>query len=250
MSGGLYQIKEVARFAKVTVRALHHYDKIGLLVPAARSPSGYRLYAKEDLLRLQQILIWRALGLSLSQIKKTLDDPQFDLEAALLEQRSLLQQRIEQAQTMIKAVDAARASIGDQEVFMNTPDSLFDGFKPEDYQEEVEQKWGQTEAYRESAQRTQKYTEDDWAKIKAENARIMERLVEKMNGGASPEDEEVLALVEQHRLHIDRWYYPCSPQMHAQLAGLYEADERFKLNLDKYGEGLAGFLSSAIRAAL
>lgn len=73
--GRTYQVKEVARMAGVSVRALHHYDEIGLLVPSGRAEAGYRLYSHEDLLRLQQILVGRELGLPLEAIKRSLDDP-------------------------------------------------------------------------------------------------------------------------------------------------------------------------------
>ena len=81
-SGRTYQVKEVVELAGVTVRALHHYDEIGLLVPKARTAGGYRLYDDDDLLRLQQILIGRELGLSLEEIRRSLDDPSFDRRRA------------------------------------------------------------------------------------------------------------------------------------------------------------------------
>jgi len=85
--GRTYQVSEVARIAGVSVRALHHYDAIGLLVPSGRTEAGYRLYDDEDLLRLQQILIGRELGMPLEEIKRSLDDPNFDRRAALEKQR-------------------------------------------------------------------------------------------------------------------------------------------------------------------
>src|SRR5262245_31120003 len=100
-----YQVKEVAELAGVTVRALHHYDEIGLLVPNGRSAAGYRLYDDDDLLRLQQILIGRELGLSLVAIGRALDDPSFDRREALLAQRAALAVRSERAAAMIRAID-------------------------------------------------------------------------------------------------------------------------------------------------
>src|SRR5215469_1148946 len=103
------QIKEAARIAGVSVRTLHHYDEIGLLVPKLRSASGYRLYGREDLLRLQQILIGRELGLTLQEIGRSLDDPGFDLRQALRSQRQQLQGRADRTAAMLRAVDAALA---------------------------------------------------------------------------------------------------------------------------------------------
>lgn len=102
-----YRVKDVASLSGLTVRALHHYDSIGLLAPRARSSAGYRLYDDDDLLRLQQILIGRELGLSLEAIRRSLDDPRFDRRQALLAQRAELAMRAARAAEMIRAIDAA-----------------------------------------------------------------------------------------------------------------------------------------------
>src|SRR5262245_26607042 len=108
---GAYQVKDVARLTRVSVRTLHHYDAIGLLVPTARTGAGYRLYTDSDLLRLQQILIRRELGLPLEEIRRSLDDPRFDRKAALLDQRERLHERARQAEAMIRAIDVALAEL-------------------------------------------------------------------------------------------------------------------------------------------
>src|SRR5262252_10414714 len=113
-----YQVKEVAEQSGVSIRALHHYDAIDLLVPSLRTAAGYRLYTEDDLLRLQQILIGRELGLSLEEIRRSLDDPSFDRRRALLEQRTALTRRAEQSSEVLRAIDTAialldHASLGD-----------------------------------------------------------------------------------------------------------------------------------------
>ena len=99
--------------AGVSVRTLHHYDSIGLLVPRIRTDAGYRLYTDADLLRLQQILIGRELGLSLEEIRRSLDDPGFDRRIALIDQRARLRERVQQTEAMIRAIDAALAALDD-----------------------------------------------------------------------------------------------------------------------------------------
>ena len=108
MARRTYQVKEVTSIAGISVRTLHYYDEIGLLVPSARSASGYRLYDDDDLLRLQQIIVSRELGLSLEEIRKSLDDPSFDRRQALLTQRAQLSQRAQQAAEMISRRLCAR----------------------------------------------------------------------------------------------------------------------------------------------
>ncbi len=106
-----YQVKDAARLAGVSIRTLHHYDSIGLLVPSARTGAGYRLYTDDDLLRLQQILIGRALGLSLEEIRRSLDDPKFDRKTALLDQKKRLRERARETEAMIRAIDVALAAL-------------------------------------------------------------------------------------------------------------------------------------------
>src|SRR5688572_30098907 len=161
-----YQVKEVAHLSGLTVRTLHHYDSIGLLVPSDRSAAGYRLYDDDDLLRLQQIVIGRELGLSLEAIRRSLDDPCFDRRRALLTQRTELAARAERATEMIRAIDAALTAIEEKDMGKVDFKKIFDGFDPEQYENEVEQRWGNTDAYKISAQRSKSYTEADWQRFK------------------------------------------------------------------------------------
>lgn len=244
----MYRVSEVARLSGVTVRALHHYDEIGLLVPSRRSEKGYRLYTDDDLLRLQQIVIGRALGLSLERIRQSLDDPQFELRAALCEQRALLVERFEQTQMMIRSIDAALAAIDRARADEMDAKQMFDGFDPAQYEDEARSRWGSTEAYAESQRRTSKYGPEDWARMKAEGEAIVVAFADAMRAGVAAEHESALALAERHRLHIDRWFYPCDRAMHTCLAELYVSDDRFAAYFDRHGAGVAGYVAAAIRA--
>ena len=233
----------------ISVRALHHYDEIGLLIPRGRTRAGYRLYDDDDLLRLQQIVIGRELGLSLEEIRRSLDDPGFDRQRALLDQKRQLQERRDQTEAMIRAVDAALAVLddagsGDPMEMKN----LFDGFDPSKYEAEAQERWGKTESYQESKRRTSRYSAEDWKKLKAEQAAIYEDAAAAMKDGKAPDGEEAMDIADRHRLSIDRWFYPCNVTMHCNLAAMYEGDSRFAENIDKYGEGLTPFLVAAIRA--
>ena len=212
-----YQVKDVAQLAGVSVRTLHHYDAIGLLVPQARTAAGYRLYTDADLLRLQQILIGRELGLSLEEIRRSLDDPRFDRKAALLDQRERLRERVQQSEAMIRAIDAALAGLRrrSEEGEMKMED-LFEGFDPSQYEDEVRRRWGTSEAFAESEKRTRRYTPDDWKALKAEQAAIYDDAYSALKAGKTPSDEAVMDIAERHRLSIDRWFYPCS---HRCIAG-------------------------------
>jgi len=244
----LYKVSEVARIAKVTVRALHHYDEIGLLRPSGRSGAGYRLYSEADLLRLHQIAVGRSLGLALEEIRRTLDDPEADTRALLSEQREALVGRLQETHAKIRAIDAALQRLDPQphgEAAMN-PKDMFEGFDPKDYEQEAKQRWGDTEAYAESARRTKNYQPENWARLKAEANEILQAFADVKAEGAAPQSEAAMDLAERYRLHIDQWFYPCSHAMQAGLAGMYTSDPRFAANFDKYGDGMAQFVSAAI----
>jgi DNA-binding transcriptional MerR regulator len=254
-----YQVKDVARLTGVSVRTLHHYDAIGLLVPGARTAAGYRLYTDADLLRLQQILIGRELGLSLEEIRRSLDDPRFDRRAALLDQRERLRDRARQTEAMIRAIEAALAACpaeaGRRRALdrsrtkgeMNMAD-LFEGFDPSRYEEEARRRWGTTDAFAECQTRTKRYTPDDWKALKAEQAEVYDAALSALKAGTLTSSADAMDIAERHRLTIDRWFYPCSHEMHRGLASMYESDDRFRQSIDNHGAGLTTFLVEAIRA--
>lgn len=245
-----YQVKEVAGLTGLTVRTLHHYDSIGLLVPGARSAAGYRLYDDDDLLRLQQILIGRELGLSLEEIRRSRDDPGFDRRRALLAQRVELAARADRAADMIRAIDAALTAI--EETNMSKVDfkKIFDGFDPDQYADEVKQRWGDTDAYKISAKRTKSYTEADWQQIRDEHGAIYADALAARAAGVRPDEPRAMDIAERYRLSFDRWFYPCSAEMHSRLADMWEADRRYADNIDKAGggAGLTEYLAAAVRA--
>jgi MerR family transcriptional regulator, thiopeptide resistance regulator len=243
-----YRVADVARMSGVSIRALHHYDAIGLLVPTGRTEAGYRLYTDKDLLRLQQIVIGRELGFSLEEIKQSLDDPRFDQRQALVEQRQRLEAKARALDEMLRAVDAALAVVGhDPQGGTMDMKELFGGFDPAAHEAEVEQRWGGP-ALEESKRRVKKYTADDWKQQQAEAGTIYADAAVLMQKGVDPTSPAAVAVAERHRLSIDKWFYPCSHAMHAGLADMYEADERFRASIDKAGDGLTTFLAAAIRA--
>lgn len=201
----MYKVKHVSKMTGVSIRTLHYYDEIGLLVPAERSPAGYRLYADEDMLRLQQILIGRSLGLALEEIRQSLDDPTFDYAQSLERQKSLLIERLGQTHKMIGAIDKTLDHLGAPRSKTELG-AMFDGFDPGDYREEVAARWSQTDAYRESALRTKAYRDADWTLIKSELSMIWKDAALAMQQGEGPESEKAFQIVERHREHICRWF--------------------------------------------
>lgn len=244
-----YTVGQVAELAGVTVRTLHHYDRIGLLSPEERSESGYRRYGSADLERLHRILSYRELGLALEDIASLLDDPGIDPVAHLSRQERLLGDRIARLEEMLAAVQTTKEAhrMGMQ----LTPEErfeLFGDFDPAEHADEARERWGGTPAYEESQRRTAGYSKDDWRRMRDEGDEIEAALAVAMSAGAPPTGERAMVLAEGHRLHIDRWFYECSTEMHRALADMYLADERFSAHYERRAEGLARYVHDAIHA--
>ncbi|MEU9875356.1 MerR family transcriptional regulator [Streptomyces phaeochromogenes] len=244
-----YSVGQVAGFAGVTVRTLHHYDEIGLLVPSERSHAGHRRYGDEDLDRLQQILFYRELGFPLDEVAALLDDPETDPRAHLRRQHELLTVRIEKLQKMAAAVEHAMEA---RTMGINlTPEEKFEVFgdkDPEEHAEEAERRWGGTETYAESQRRAARYTKDDWKRMQAEVASWGERYDTLMEAGEPATGERAMDMAEEHRQHISQWFYDCSYEIHRGLGEMYVSDERFKEFYDSMRPGLAEHLRAAITA--
>lgn len=248
-----YKISEVASAAGVSVRTLHYYDEIGLLKPSGRTEAGYRLYTDEDLLRLQQVLLQREFGMTLEEVRRWLDEPGRDRRAALISQRRKLVERQAGVVATIKAVDHA-LSILDEQHRQRSKDMttdihhLFEGFDPKKHEAEVKERWGDTDAYKESMHRTKSYGPSEWQTIKDEQTAIYADAQRLHEAGVAPDSEEAMDVAERHRLSIDRWFHPCPKDLHRRLPDLWESDNRFEQNIDKHGAGLTHYLAAAVRA--
>jgi DNA-binding transcriptional MerR regulator len=239
----------VSKVSGVSVRTLHHYHAIGLLVPSERSESGYRIYSDQDMAKLQQVLFFRELGFALEDVARIMNDESFDRREALLLQRRMLTDKAAQLGRMVDAVDAALyakekgATMDDKDMF-----EVFGDFDPKQYEDEVQERWGGTDAYKESARRTKHYTKADWQRFKDENDRIGADTARLMDEGVPAADPRAMDLAEQARLQIDTWFYPCSHEMHVNLAEMYVADPRFTATYERIHAGMAVYWHDAITA--
>jgi DNA-binding transcriptional MerR regulator len=242
-------VGEVAALAGVTVRTLHHYDRIGLLSPSGRTAGGYRQYSPADLDRLHQVLLYRELGFPLEEVATLLDDPDADPEAHLRRQHALLRERLGRTQAMVAAVEKemeARA-MG----ISLTPEERFEVFGEQDpaqYEAEVEERWGETEAYAQSKRRTAAYSKEDWLRIKAAGEDVERRFAEALQSGVPADSEQAMDVAEEHRQQITRNFYECPPEMHAGLGRMYVEDERFTAHYEQRAPGLAQYVSDAVQA--
>jgi DNA-binding transcriptional MerR regulator len=239
----MFTVGEMSKLTGLTVRALHHYDEIGLVRPSSRSAAGYRLYDDGDVRRLHDVMVFRELGIPLDDISAVIADPT-RRDDVLRTQREVLVTKRARLDQMIAAVD--RMTKGT--TMSDDMKSMFDGFDAAAHEQEAEQRWGTTDAFKESKRRTQTYGKSEWDEIKREVDVIYRRLVDLMREGAVASDPRVRAAVDDHRAHISRWFYPCTTEIHRGLGEMYVADPRFTANLDAYAPGFARFLRDAFCA--
>lgn len=237
-------IKEFANLTGVSVRTLHYYDEIGLLKPfAVDEQNGYRFYDERCLERMQEILFYRELDFPLKDIQAILSSPDYDKQTALKEQKHLLTLKKERLERLITALDGAMKG---ENFTMNVFDNSEFEAQREQYAKEAKEKWGGTDAYKESAEKTKGYSKEKWDNVTAGMTALMAEFADCRNNGFSPDSNEAQSLVKKWQDYITENYYTCTKDILAGLGEMYVADERFKANIDSNGKGTAEFMREAI----
>ena len=241
-----YTVSQLAKMAGVSVRALHHYDHIGLLAPSARTAAGYRIYQEDGLLRLQQILFFRELGFALGDIRSILDDPEFDRLEALEEHRRLLLAEVERLAGLMMTVDRTIARLTeDDEMRKMTDQELYEGFTKgqiERYKRQAREQYDPV-LVEASEERVAKLTKAQWHEVKGEGGRIARELAALMDRPL--DDPQVQALMTRQHAWIEN-FYPCSAEVFVGLGALYAGNDEFRAFYDKYAANLADFMQAAM----
>ena len=235
-------VHEVSKISRVSIRALHYYDRIGLLPATEVTQAGYRLYDEAALERLQHILLFKALEFSLKDIKEILDSPDFDRSKALEQQIHLLELRKEHLQNLI---DLARGIKAIGVKYMSF--EAFDTRKIDEYAEHAKASWGTTDAYKEYEQKSAGRTKETQQKLNVEMMHIFAEFGKIKD--MSPESPEAIVLAKKLQDHISENYYTCTDEILLGLATMYAGGGDFTTNIDKVGgEGTAVFACEAIKA--
>lgn len=234
-------VKEVSELTGVSIRTLHHYDKIGLLKPTTVTEAGYRLYDNVALERLHTILLFRELEFPLKEIRDIMNSPSFDPTKALEQQLELLEKQYKHIGRLIALAceiqRRGKAAMGFE---------AFDKSEIEQYKKEARERWGSTEAYQEYMHRQLRKTPEQ---NQSEGEQVIAFLKEagKLNH-LPPESAEVQQKVKELQALITRNFYNCTNQILSVLGEMYVDSERFRSNIDtECGEGTAVFLRDAIR---
>ncbi|MEV4123927.1 MerR family transcriptional regulator [Nocardia sp. NPDC049707] len=240
-----WSIADVARMSGVTARTLRHYDDIGLLEPACVGANGYRYYEQEQLLRLQQILVLRELGLSLAEIAQAVDSEPDTLAALKRQHIRLLGER----DRLARMADTVARTIAELEgktemtVEINRPENLFEGFDHTQYDDEAREHW--PEEFEQSRRNTATMTAEDVERMQRELTAAMIRMAEFMAAGTPVDDVAVQAEIDTQYQGICRFWTP-NRDAYKCLGQMYVDDERFKANYEKIAQGLAEYQRDAM----
>ena len=242
-----WSIAQVARMSKVTSRTLRHYDEIGLLPPAWVGANGYRYYEQEQLLRLQQILVMRELGVGLDAIAEIVHEGRDRTEVLALHRKWLLAERDRfqrLANTVSRTIDELR---GGENVNAKSMDHWFEGFdsaKQAELQEEARQRWGAENVDAANAQVEDKPSEW-WQDQREQWVTQLDTLVGLIDAGREPVDPAVQDVLDGHYRWISQHWTP-NRESYTGLGDLYADDPRFRANFDRTDPRLAEFLRAAM----
>ena len=244
-----WSIAEVARMSGVTSRTLRHYDEIGLLPPGRIASNGYRHYGEDDLLRLQQILVLRELGLGLTEIAGILDHQADEAEALRAHHKRLLAER-DRLATLAGTVERTIAELEERKdgrdmPKISKPENLFEGFDPSQYDAEARERW--PAQWEQSQQFVATLTPQDRESMQRETTAQMIRMAELMAEGSSADDPAVLVEVDAHYQGVCRFWRPTA-LAYKGLGQIYVDDPRFKSTYDKIAVGLAEYQRDAMAA--
>lgn len=223
-------IGEAAELLGITVRTLRHWESIDLLVPSWRTLGGHRLYVDADLERAQRILVYREIGLPLAEVR-SLVDGDGDAREHLERQRRLLVDRASHLRRIIGAVDEMLEEMSMNDGKNTTMDARaaaekFGGGWRQDFADEAEARWSDTEAWEQSQQANANRTEEEWAQMYADQEALVAKLAQAIGDDIDPDSElgrEVSAL---HRAGVEK-HYECGHGRQVILARMYLVDERF-----------------------
>ncbi len=238
-----YTVQELSAIAGVSIRTLHHYDKIGLLIPSHRSEKNYRYYTRAGLLRLQQILFFKELDIPLKEIAEIIDNPDYDPVKALQEHKHLLKQKHKRLKTLIQTIDKTIETMNNNNQM--TDEELYEGFpqdKVEAIRQEAKDRWGEDKVT-DTENRIKGWGKQRFEEVKRQGKELTQQIADAMPLGA--DNDEVQQLIGQYYEHLNL-FTPTSKQRFLGLGKIYVEDERFTAHYENYKKGLAAFMQEAI----
>ncbi|MDA7027947.1 MerR family transcriptional regulator [Bacillus sp. CLL-7-23] len=244
----MYTVHEVAKLAHTTVKTLHYYHKVGLLIPEQTTDAGYRLYGKKDLERLQQILFYKELDFSLKEIKKLLDSD-IDREKTLIQQKNLLEQKVERFKGLIKTINSSIKNTK-EEVDLDM-ETMFKGFETENDWEEAlknQNEYLKKEYDFDLLNQTTDVESMNDSAIEAQS--FNEDMIKFLQEGTSPNDSKVQDRVKEHLSFLEKKDHPSTPQDFLNQTEFFIADEFHRNMFEQQQVGYIYFLNKVAASYL
>ncbi|MFE9743460.1 MerR family transcriptional regulator [Saccharothrix saharensis] len=242
-------VGQVSARLGVTVRALHHWDEIGLARPSLRTAAGYRLYTADDLERLHRVIVYREIGLGLDRIRTVLDDSTADVPGALRAQRAQVAERIDRLQRLTAGLD--RMIDAHERGLLLTAEQQAAIFGPDwdpDRTAQARQRYGHTEQWSQYAERSATRGPEEWQAVADAVAAFERDLGAAMGAGVTPGSPEADHLVERHR-EVFAAYFPLTREMQVCLGRRFETEPGFAAHYDGIRPGLAGWFRRIVDAS-
>lgn len=248
----VHTVGEVARLSGLSVRALRHYDEIGLLKPMTVGENGYRYYGPDELLRLQQILLQRELGVPLEEIRRSLDAAGFDRLAALKAHRDRLAAEARRYAELVRTLDQTLAALqGDGHVNETAMYRGFDPKKQAEHEAWIIERYGPGVQWSiDATKAAQKaWSQDDFDRHQAEFDEIETGFVRALDAGLPADSEAVGRIVSRLHAWVARaWQGPPDRAAFIGLAELYTESPDFRARYEARAEGLTEYMAQAMRA--
>ena len=245
-------VKQVAKISGVSVRALHHYDEIGLLKPASIGRNNYRYYGRDELLRLQQILLHRELDIPLNEIRAILDDPQFDQLDALRQQRDRLASEAKRYAELVRTIDRTIADLNGETAMQNA--DLYKGISPEkqaEYERWLVDKYGgdMPEHIAISKRKYDSLSQGEKDQLNSDLRDLETAWANAMKNGVPADSPSLDPLLARFRRWVSvMWNRPCPPEAFAGLADLHLGHPDFVARYEALGEGFSDYHAAAMKA--
>jgi len=244
-----YTVQKLGKIAGVSTRTLRYYDEIGILTPARINSSGYRIYGEKEVDRLQQILFYRELGVSLESIKEIVTAPSFNAANALIEHREKLLEKRNQLDTLIAnvektiAITGGKIKMSDKEKFEGFKKNMIDDNEKK-YGKEIRAKYGKDTIEKSNA-KVMNMTEEQYDEVTKLASQVTTTLAEAFKNG-DPASVIAQEAADLHKKWLTYYWSEYTKEAHAGLAQMYVDDERFTAYYDKEQPGTAAFLRDAV----
>lgn len=245
-----YSVKQLSELAKISIRALHYYDEIGLLKPSYKGANNYRYYNENDALKLQQIMFFKEMGFSLEKIKDIINAKDFDLKAALINHQIHVEKQIERQEMLLAIIKQTLKEIDGKNQMKNELYQWHSEERQKEYEEYLIEKYGDCmkENIAHSKKAFAKLSDEDKQDIMKRIENIESALIDAFKSGVEIGSKQLVPILDRHREWIAyMWAQPCPKPAYSNLADMYMHTPDFVTRYETLATGFCDYLVSAMK---